>query len=437
MILNMPSRLTNRRLLLANDFWRSHAARMIRMLISLFAVAGLLCGCITTRPDQTTDLAPVLHGYSNKFDRVLATPETFRLQVLIAEVVTNRLGHPALHRSGYRVDAEYFYPASSIKLCAAVAALQTVEQLQTQYSTPDLMDVPLEIAPLFPGDPPQTNDVSNLQGGQITVAQEIRKLTLVSGNEAFNRLYDLVGHEDLNRRMHALGLPSVVLNHRLSETRTIPDMRASAAVTFRVPNGEPIVVPARTSTLLLTNKSKSLLLGAGYLKDAQLVDTPMDFSGRNGISLGDLQNLLVKVARPEIDLGTPALDLNGSHRKRLLQAMTEYPRESSNPRYAATNYPDDYSKFLLPGIRRVFPSQTPGERVEITAKIGRAYGFTVENSYLRNPKNGRAVFVTAVLYTNSDGILNDDKYDYKTVADPFFADLGELIARQWLSEVTQ
>jgi hypothetical protein len=410
---------------------------MIRMLITLLAGAGLFCGCATIRPDQTADLAPVLHGYSNKFDRVLATPEPFRLQVLIAEVVTNRLGRPALHRSGYRVDAEYFYPASSIKLCAAVAALQTIEQLQTQYSIPDLMDMPLEIAPLFPGDVPQTNDVSNLQSGQITVAQEIRKLALVSGNEAFNRLYDLVGHEDLNRRMHALGLPSVVLNHRLSETRTIPDMRASAAVTFRVPTGAPIVVPARTSTLLLTNASRSLLLGTGYLKDAQLVNTSMDFSGRNGISLGDLQNLLIKVARPDIDLGTPPLQLSESHRTRLLQAMTEYPRESSNPRYAATNYPDDYSKFLLPGIRRVFPSQTPGERVEITAKTGRAYGFTVENAYLRHPKNGRAVFVTAVLYTNSDGILNDDKYDYKTVADPFFADLGELIARQWLSEITQ
>jgi hypothetical protein len=234
--------------------------------------------------------------------------------------------------------------------------------------------------------------------------------------------------------MHALGLNTVVINHRLSESRTIPDMRASAAVTLRVPKGEPIVLPARTSNLTLTNKAKNMLVGDAFMKGDQLVRTPMDFSGRNGISLVDLQDLLVKLARPDIDLGTPALRLSASHRARLLQAMTKFPRESANPLYAVRDFPDEYSKFLLPGIRRVFPSTVPGDRVESSGKIGRAYGFSVENACVRNPANGRTVFVTAVLYTNADGILNDDKYEYETVADPFFADLGELIARRWLAD---
>ena len=168
------------------------------------------------------------------------------------------------------------------------------------------------------------------------------------------------------------------------------------------------------------------------MKGDQLVNSPMDFSARNGISLVDLQDLLVKVASLEIDLGTPPLRLSESHRARLLQAMTEYPRESANPIYSSKDYPDEASKFLLPGIRRVFPSTIPDERVEITGKPGRAYGFSIENSFVRNPANDRAVFVTAVIYTNADGVLNDDKYEYETVADPFFADLGELVARRWL-----
>ena len=407
---------------------------MNRFLLPVLGATGLSCGCADIHRNQTADLAPVLQRCSNKFDRGLALPETFRAQVLLAEVVTNRLGRPALKRSGYRVDAEYFYPASAIKLCAAVAALQSLEQLQVQAPASDLLEVPLEIAPLFPGDAAQTNDVSNLQGGRITVGQEIRKLALVSDNAAFNRLYDFIGHEGLNQRMHALGLRSVAINHRLSESRAIPDMRASASVTFRVPNHAPIVVPARNSKLSLTNSATGLLVGSGYLKGDQLVRTPMDFSGRNGISLMDLQNLLVKVARPDIDLGTPGLRLSAAHRERLLEAMTQYPRAATNPIYPADRYPDNCGKFLLPGIRRVFPAMLPGERVEITGKIGRAYGFSVENAYVRNPKNGRAVFVTAVLYTNADGVLNDDKYEYETVADPFFAELGELIAREWLGE---
>ncbi|NOS72759.1 MAG: hypothetical protein HOP33_22895 [Verrucomicrobia bacterium] len=407
---------------------------MSRLFIAAISVAGFLCGCAAVRTEQMTDLSPILPGSSNKFERLLASPESFRLQVLVSEVVTNRHGRGELTRHGYRVDAEYFYPASAIKLCAAVAALQAVERLQPSSLSTDLADAPMEIAPLFSGDVAQAGDASNLKGGDITVGHELRKLALVSDNRAFNRFYDLVGPEDLNRSMHALGLRSVVINHRLSEPRKIADMHASAAVTFRVPNAGPIVVPARSSRLVLTNNSTGLLVGSGYMRDDQLVNTPMDFTGRNGISLVDLQDLLVKVARPDIDLGTPSLQLSGSHRSRLLQAMTEYPRESANPIYSAKDYPDESSKFLLPGIRRVFPSTNPGVRIESKGKPGRAYGFSTENSYVRNPANGHAVFVTAVLYTNADGVLNDDKYDYATVADPFFADLGELIARRWLAD---
>lgn len=406
--------------------------RMIRSSLFAVAVASLLCGCSTIRQKQMTDLSPAFQSCSNQFERVISSPESFRAQVLISEVVTNHLGRVQLKRHGYRVGAEYFYPASTVKLCAAVAALQAVEQLQPPSLATDLADVPMEIAPLFFGDAPQLSEASNVQGGHITVAHEMRKISLVSDNLAFNRLYDVVGHEQLNRSMHELGLRSVVINHRLSETRTIPDMRASAAVMFRVPGREPVLVPARTSKLMLTNAAKNLLVGNSYMKGKDRVPSPMDFSTRNGISLVDLQDLLVKVVRPDIDLGTPPLKLSASHRARLVQAMTEYPRESANPIYAAKDFPDEFSKFLLPGIRRVFPSMTSGERVESTGKIGRAYGFSIENSLVRNPANGRAVFVTAVIYTNEDGVLNDDKYEYVTVADPFFADLGELVARRWL-----
>lgn len=407
---------------------------MLRLNLAVLALLGVICGCTTSRPMPTTDLTPMLRNVSRQMDQVLAKPETFRVQMLIAEVVTNQSGRVELKRLGYRIGAEYFYPASSIKLCAAVAALQTIEQLQAQHHTPDLLEAPMEIAPLFPGDSAQTNDASNLNGGVITVGQEIRKIGLVSDNQAFNRLYDLVGHEGLNRTMHALGLKSTVLNHRLSETRTIPYMLTSAAVTFRLPGSEPINIPVRRSELNLTNSAQGLLLGNGYMKGEALVKEPMDFSRRNGISLVDLQNLLVKVTRPDIDLGTPALKLSPAHREMLLAAMSMYPGESRNPVYPAERYPDLESKFLLPGIRRVFPNAQLNKRIEVTGKPGRAYGFSIENSYVRNPKNGRAVFVTAVLYTNSDGVLNDDKYDYETVADGFLADLGELVARRWLGD---
>ena len=414
---------------------RHKGCSMIRSLITAIGLAVLSSGCASMTSKHPAELAPMLHSVSNQFQAVFASPERFRAQILISEVRTNGWGAKVLKRHGYRVDAEYFYPASSIKLCAAVAALQTLEQLELEHpGATNLLETPIRIAPLFPGDVAQTKDIGNLQGGPITLGQEIRKLALVSDNQAFNRLYDLIGHSALNENMHALGLRSVVINHRLSDARSIPDNRASAPVTFHASKGDPILVPARSSRLILTNKGPGLLVGDGYQQGGKLIKTPMDFSTRNGMSVMDLQNLLVKLARPDMPLGTPKLRLSGTHRAHLLQAMSEYPRESTNPVYREPLYPDDYSKFLLPGIRRIFPNRTPGERIEITAKIGRAYGFTVDNSYLKNPRNGRAVFVTAILYTNADGILNDDKYEYETVADPFFAALGELVALRWLSD---
>ena len=401
---------------------------------ALWVITLCLLGCTSPPPNRWADLTPLLHPSSKEWATVLTQPEAFRAQIVVSEVSNDQTGKPMLKRMGYRVDAEYFYPASSIKLCAAVSALQKLDQMEADHVGQDLTSVPIEIDPLFPGDAPQITDSTHLSDGRISIGHEIRKLCLVSDNQAFNRLFDFVGHEALNRGMHQLGLRSVVLNHRLSETRPIPSPLASAAVRLFPRLGSPILLPARVSTLALSNTSRLVRVGKGFLQGTQLVSAPMDFTRRNGIRLMDLQDLLIKVVRPDIHLGTPPLKLQPNHRSLLVEAMTQYPKESNDPRYPEKDYPDEYGKFLLPGVRRVFPSQKPVERIQITGKIGRAYGFTVENSYLRNPQNQRAVFVTAVLYTNADGILNDDQYEYETLADPFFAQLGEWVARHWLND---
>lgn len=404
---------------------------LLRWGVVLITVA-LWGGCASSSSERHPALEVFLRRQAGRLGSTPGSAEEHRLQILISEVVVDRRGSNSLRSWSYRADAEYFYPASAIKLCAAVAALQTIEELQRSHGTGDLLQAPLEIAPLFPGDQAQTVDASNLDGQRITVGHEIRKLALVSDNQAFNRLFDLVGHEAVHRSMAGLGLRATVINHRLSESRAIPHPLSSAAVTLRPPGSGAVEVPARDSVLVLTNRAQKLQVGNGFMRGERTVMEPMDFSRRNGISIWDLQHLLVKAVRPDIDLGTPPIGLTESHREFLVRALTEYPRESSNPVYPANRYPDDFSKFLLPGIRRVFPSDDPPDRVQVTGKIGQAYGFTVENSFLRNPANGRALFVTAVIYTNRDGILNDDRYEYDSVAAPFLADLGEFVARRWL-----
>jgi len=62
-------------------------------------------------------------------------------------------------------------------------------------------------------------------------------------------------------------------------------------------------------------------------------------------------------------------------------------------------------------------------------KTGEAYGFSIENAWVVDEATGRGFFLAATLYTNADGVLNDDAYEYDTIAHPFLADLGEAAAR--------
>ena len=105
--------------------------------------------------------------------------------------------------------------------------------------------------------------------------------------------------------------------------------------------------------------------------------------------------------------------------------MSQYPGESGNPVYEIADYPDDYVKFLLPGLRRVVAR----DRLSIHNKVGQAYGFTTENAWVVDRRTGQGFFLAATLYTNEDGVLNDDNYEYDDVALPFLADLGEATAR--------
>ncbi len=138
-----------------------------------------------------------------------------------------------------------------------------------------------------------------------------------------------------------------------------------------------------------------------------------------------LQRGLCMVVRPDVDCGGPGFALTDEDRALLLEAMSQLPRESANPAYDPAEYPDDYGKFLLPGLERVVEK----DRLRISNKIGQAYGFTTENAWVVDRDTGRGFFLAATLYTNADGVLNDDNYEYETVALPFMADLGEAAGR--------
>eukprot|EP00850_Spirogloea_muscicola_P020621 SM000222S06962 [mRNA] locus=s222:76548:81596:+ [translate_table: standard] len=436
-------------------------------------------------------------------------PPSRAAQVLVSEVREGgRGGEPELLRHGFRADEEYFYPASHMNAPASLtpphpvppaslAALAKVLQrhLTLALSSPwlclgwlqlhqdlcchcgppgavasanqpgyalagvELSPItPLTVLPLFSSYPDaQDKDSSNLNGGRITVAHEIRKLFLarhlpmspawstflgkgacrteqgpalaswrVSDNQAYNRLYALVGQKRLNQAMWDAGLSSVRLRHRLSLPLTAEENHFCEPLEIGVEQ-QPFSIPPKhnLAKLPLDRHHVGALVGKAYVKDgSQLVKKPMDFSVKNVASLVDLQDLLVKLMRSDIHPGSPGLLLSSGQRQLLQEAMLQYPSQSHSPRYSAREFPDDYCKFFLPGLCKVRPKAA----IRVYNKVGQAYGFTVDNSYVFDVETGRSFFMSMSIYTNANGVLDDDKYEYDTAL-RLAADLGEVIAR--------
>ena len=337
------------------------------------------------------------------FSAVMAEASRHRLQVLVTAVEPNvgQDGAVSTIRDGFRADAEYFYPASAIKLCLAVAAL-------TELSARRLsLDEPLSIG-----------------ARTMTPRRSLREMLVVSDNHAFDWLYDLTGHREAHERLWRSGTGSVRLAHRLGQGFTPEENRQTPEVRFK----GAVVIPSRKSDLdVAPIASSGTTVGHAHLdpKLRSLRASPMDFSAKNAVSLSELQALLVALVLPEVRGEGAVPGLTDGDRRTLLSLLGEDARGLLGVNYDPSRHAETHFRPTLAGVLRVVGR----EHLEVYGKAGRAYGFHVENTFYRDRRTGRGFFVTAVLYANADEVVNDDKYDYATVSEPFFVALGEALAR--------
>jgi hypothetical protein len=93
------------------------------------------------------------------------------------------------------------------------------------------------------------------------------------------------------------------------------------------------------------------------------------------------------------------------------------------PHYDSPDYWDTYVKFLFYGSEK--NKAEPG--IRIFNKVGDAYGFLIDAACFVDFKNKIEFQLSAVIHCNSDGVFNDDKYDYEEVGLPFMKNLGHVI----------
>jgi hypothetical protein len=366
-----------------------------------------------------------------RFGAIVERADEFRLKIELAVVTEDADGGPTLERHSFDAGPEYFYPASTVKTCAAIAAALRLREFEAQLNLdlPLGLRTPLRFHPLFDGESMESVDATNVDDGTLNLAHAMRKVFLVSDNEAFNHLYEFAGNNRLNRTMWSAGLLSTRIRHRLSEFHSPEDQLRTPRIDLDLGGDSLVSFGQENGVANGSNEGMTGVdLGERYYSGGELIQGPKSFDHKNYMSLRDLQDLQIMLLRPDVRIpGRPkgaGFPLENADREFMRAAMAETPGASQNPVYPSEDYPDHYSKFLAPGVWKVLPR---GD-VTIRDKVGRAYGFSTTNSEVVEERTGQSYFLAATLYANPNGTLNDDDYDYE-LADQFFEDLGEAATR--------
>jgi hypothetical protein len=108
----------------------------------------------------------------------------------------------------------------------------------------------------------------------------------------------------------------------------------------------------------------------------------------------------------------------------LRTCLSALPREGGPPAFDPAAYPDTYCKFLYFGAD---PKETIPPYLKVYNKVGDAYGHLLDVACFEDRLHGVEFLLSAVVYVNSDGVLNDDRYDYDSLGLPLLAEIGRRV----------
>jgi hypothetical protein len=376
--------------------------------------------------DNDSLLVALMKQNPNNYATLLADPGQYRIQILYTQINRDKNNIPHFKDYSYRLNPnEYFYPASTVKFPLSVLALEKLNDLKiiglNKASTAIYDSVTARQETIY-------NNPYAIDGRQ-TIEQAIKEVLVVSDNNAANRLYEFLGQEYIHSQLANKGYPEVYIRNRLELGRTPVENRQTQSVQFYDANNKLIYTqPAQNNTSKLPYYN--VLIGNGYLNGQDsLINAPLNFSEKNRISLSDLHHIMQSVIFPDQMPKKQRFNLSNEDRNFLLQWMHTTPTQSSYPTYDSSEYYPAYAKFIMLGSEKgPIPSN-----IKIFSKAGDAYGFLLDNTYIIDTDAKVEFMLSAVIYVNADGILNDNTYDYRTIGLPFMKNLGNTIYNYELS----
>lgn len=394
------------------------------MLIRKYLLLTLVCiSFYTTAEAQEKTDDWLLHLLKSKASplllHVLNNPDSFQYQIIYTEINRDKHNRPQFKNHYLHVDRNrYFNPASTVKLPTALIAL---EKLNT-FRKPGLdIYTTMLTDSSFSAQTAVTKDTS-AANGLPSIANYVKKIFLVSDNDAYNRLYEFTGQDQLNGLLQNKGYNDVRIVRRFV-TMTEEENRHTNAITF-LRGADTVLRLLPHYSKMSYDYSKEVRVGkAHYNRYDSLIKAPFDFTRHNNLPLEDLQQMLRSVLFPESVPKKQRFHISEKDRQFVLKQLSAYPSESEHPKYDNTEYFDSYCKFFLYKSGK----QKPPAHIRIFNKPGWSYGYLTDASYILDFNSKTECMLSAVIYVNRDGVLNDDKYEYNEIGYPFFKEIGEIL----------
>jgi hypothetical protein len=386
-----------------------------------FIFSLLICSLSNTAQSRTDKLLKDVFDAERDslFQSVIQNPEIYRYQIIYTQINRDKNNVPSFTNYYFNYDSlQYFNPASTVKMPLAFLALEKLNTLKDKginKLTPMQYDSGYSRQTVLHKD-------STAENGLPSIAQFIRKAFLVSDNDAYTRMYEFVGQQTTNRRLHQMGYPDMRITRRFMRMNA-DENRHTNPIRFIRPDGSLLYFqpPAyNTDSFDFRHINK---MGTAYMNaQDSLINEPIDFTTANNVTVYHLQQLLQSVLFPNSVPANRRFHLDKTDYDFLYRYLSQYPSETDYPKYDTGLYYDSYVKFFFKQGSRSIPGY-----IRVFNKVGWAYGCLTDVSYVADFKNKVEFMLTATIYVNSDGVMNDNKYDYDNIGYPFLFKLGQCI----------
>lgn len=357
---------------------------------------------------SSNPLEVILNSEKLNIKRVMDSASNYAVQYRFSRI-QRKDGDVSFQDYDFQVDSTlYFYPASTVKFPIAVLAL-------SKLNTLDNMD---------------RNTLFYVEGDTVetTIKKEIEKIFAVSDNSANNRLFEFLGQDYINKELDKILDGPVRISHRLSTPNS--DEITSKPLIVYLNDSTTTILKGSVNTSAQPLVLKKIEKGLGFIEEDSLMQGAFNFDLKNYYPIETQHEFLKKVMFPDHFADNEKLNLSEEQLAFVHNTMSIVPKQLG---YDPKVFYDGYCKFFMYGDTK----ENIPEYIKIYNKVGDAYGTLTDCAYIHDAKNNVEFLLTATILVNSNGVFNDNNYEYDEIGFPFLAELGREFYQYELNRIKE